>query len=59
MRLSSRDRRFIERQAKPKLYLDDLSGMRVFAMGGARSSSSVRNAVSRKTKLPERVLLKF
>lgn len=59
MTLNANDRRFLKRLTKRDRYLDDLSGMRVFTAPGARSARSARNACSRKTRLPEKVLIKF
>lgn len=59
MKLTHDDERFIERETHRDRYLDDLSGMTIFAIGGAKSALSVRNAASRKTRMPERVITKF
>jgi hypothetical protein len=59
MRITSDDRRFIERQVTRDRYIENLDGMRVFALGGCKSPASIMNAIDRKVRMPERVLIKF
>jgi len=59
MRISSDDRKFIQRQVTRDRYIENLNGMRVFTLGGCKAPASIANAIDRKVRLPERVLIKF